>query len=142
MTPDPTCPSCDPKRADLDAWQRGEVAWTKLPDLIHYIRHQDAEIQRITRERDDWRDANTTNIEIQKKFQRERDHALEQIERLKALLRALFPMAMDGFPKRSHEGACGPEAGCDADCMDVASCSELLREVRQALSPAAPERGE
>jgi 8-oxo-dGTP diphosphatase len=52
MTPDPTCPSCDPKRPDLDAWQRGEVAWTKLPDLIHYIRHQDAEIERITRERD------------------------------------------------------------------------------------------
>lgn len=37
-----------------------------------------------------------------------------------------------GLPEL-HEGSCGPEAGCDAGCMDVASASKLLSELRGEL---------
>ena len=39
----------------------------------------------------------------------------------------------NNFPQRPHLGSCGPEAGCDATCMDVAALSEAMRVLRQRL---------
>jgi hypothetical protein len=37
-------------------------------------------------------------------------------------------------PKVSHEGPCGPDAGCDMFCMEVADFSELWGRLRTALA--------
>lgn len=38
------------------------------------------------------------------------------------------------FPARCHEGACGPEAGCDGVCMELASMGQIVRTFRMALA--------
>jgi hypothetical protein len=38
----------------------------------------------------------------------------------KALLAVVGKYAPEEFPKPSHEGSCGPESGCDANCMTAA----------------------
>lgn len=55
-------------------------------------------------------------------------------EKLAEAIGPLFSMAMDSFPKRPHEGACGPESSCDASCMDAAHCSDILRQSKKALA--------
>lgn len=42
-------------------------------------------------------------------------------------------------PQVSHEGPCGPDAGCDMTCMEVADFSELWGRLRAALA-AGEER--
>lgn len=51
-------------------------------------------------------------------------------------LKQLLPLAHDAVPTRGHEGACGPESGCDATCMDVANCAETLRLAQTAIAKA------
>ena len=41
---------------------------------------------------------------------------------LRRVVPVLFPA--DQFPLPSHEGNCGPESGCDANCMLIASMAE------------------
>jgi hypothetical protein len=36
-------------------------------------------------------------------------------------------------PIPSHEGFCGPEAGCDGACMDLAYWSRALSDTRRAI---------
>lgn len=54
--------------------------------------------------------------------------------RLVASLINVLPIAMNAMPRRGHEGACGPEAGCDGICMEVAAISESLREAYAVLA--------
>lgn len=53
---------------------------------------------------------------------------------LVVLLSELNPVLMDAFPKRGHDQPCGPEAGCDATCMDIARLADLARRLRAALA--------
>ena len=51
-------------------------------------------------------------------------------------LKELFPVSLFALPKRNHEGACGPEAGCDASCQDLATLAEILKRARAAIAKA------
>lgn len=54
----------------------------------------------------------------------------------KSLLKALkhiLVIAEHGFPKKSHEGSCSPESGCDASCMEAAMCSLFIRDVHSLI---------
>ena len=55
---------------------------------------------------------------------------------LLAALKALLPFAHDAVPPRGHEGPCGPESGCDAICMEVASRAEILQAAHRAIARA------
>ena len=35
------------------------------------------------------------------------------------------------LPERPHTGACGPDAGCDGTCMDLAHVGQSLQIVRR-----------
>lgn len=81
------------------------------------------------------------NLAVTEGFQflRERDAAISRAEqaekRLEEAVRAiglLMPLAVNGVPQRGHVGACGPESGCDAICMEVESCAEIFRATRSA----------
>lgn len=61
-----------------------------------------------------------------------------QLAEAKTALTKLFPIAIQGVPKRGHPGPCGPEAGCDGICMEVAAIAETLRFVREVLSHLEP----
>lgn len=39
-------------------------------------------------------------------------------------------------PPRVHDGPCGPEAGCDAGCMDLARWADDFLRVRKAIAKA------
>lgn len=61
-------------------------------------------------------------------------------------LAMLWPLAFDAMPRRGHLGGCGPEAGCDSICTEVATraetlrCVDLLRKKIAAQIRAGAER--
>lgn len=121
-----------PTRPDLEAWSKGEVAWVKIHDLILYIRHQDAEIQRITRERDAAKRAAAELIKINGESHRKRDRALEQIERLKAENAELVKdrERLDWLEHNVSEVR---------SCGNIRVTRALIDSARAGLEPAAPE---
>jgi hypothetical protein len=56
-----------------------------------------------------------------------------------AALEAIMPLAFNGVPSPSHEGACGPDSGCDGICVDIANCAKVLVQARKALAQRTPE---
>ena len=65
---------------------------------------------------------------------------LADVERLERALRRLVGHVSEhnalDYPEMPHVGACGPEAGCDGNCMEVSYMAEhdaAIREARAAL---------
>ena len=46
------------------------------------------------------------------------------------------------WPERSHRGSCGPEAGCDATCMDIAAMADTMQLRRRIAARLRAEGGE
>ena len=64
----------------------------------------------------------------------------EEIAKLLQALKGVLPLAFSGVPFRGHSGPCGPEAGCDAICADVAHCAEVLTAAAKAISQAESQQ--
>ena len=63
----------------------------------------------------------------------------QKLATARKLVATCLPFVMDAIPQRGHVGACGPESGCDAICMEVANISALAREVDQFLKETTRE---
>ena len=112
-------------RADTTGKNRNTVAydcWRMFEDLAKRFKEESEMRVRYKRQSDSWRD---TAFELK-----------EQLDEALNSLRELFPIAMFSFPKRGHSGPCGPEAGCDAICQDVATLSEILQRARSVIAKA------
>jgi hypothetical protein len=48
-------------------------------------------------------------------------------------VKALLPFAEEAMPPATHAGSCGPESGCDGDCMARAEISRLIVMARTAV---------
>ena len=55
---------------------------------------------------------------------------LEALKAAKAWIEAECP------PPTTHPGFCGPESGCDADCMTAAAYGRLMGQVSSAIAKA------
>ena len=78
---------------------------------------------------------------------REREQAIAQAaaderERWITLGTPLYHAAGQAMPELPHKGSCGPEAGCDASCMEVAHLSESLRLWAAAIRAGKAAKGD
>ena len=71
----------------------------------------------------------TFNFEIAL-IERIGDHAAEVAE-LKVSLKEMTEIAEHCAPVPGHEGSCGPESMCDAQCMDAAHCGQAIRKAQR-----------
>lgn len=55
---------------------------------------------------------------------------------LSALKELLAVAAAELHFQPSHTGPCGPDAGCDAECMSIASVSRIFWKANAAISQA------
>lgn len=60
------------------------------------------------------------------------DDRRQQIE-LAESLEQVLEIVEHGVPERVHSGACGPEAGCDGVCVELASIGETITRAHKVL---------
>jgi len=66
---------------------------------------------------------------------RNRDAAPELLEALQ-IARVYVATELDSTAAAGHAGACGPESGCDGNCMAVAYQSDALHKIDAAIAKA------
>jgi len=66
--------------------------------------------------------------------EQENAEARARIATLEAALRRAVEWVDRLMPGPSHEGACGPDMGCDGQCMDAAAAASDIQELRAWLA--------
>lgn len=104
-----------------------------MPDTSLYLSWLETLVLDLRRHRDDL--LQTNNIELGKRRAAEaREQKLHMAA--EAALVVVVRFAPEDFPEPPHEGSCGPESGCDANCMTaawMAGHNAIVERLEQAL---------
>lgn len=95
------------------------------------VRDRIGKLEEDTREYHNLSEELAEHLRAAKALLKEKQQLLEECAA--ALTNLLEMIDHMEFPARGHEGACGPESGCDGICMELASMGQTVRESRTVL---------